>query len=184
MQAARGDPDVLRHRAIQAVAEPEPGRTEVVPARAALHAFAADLRRGLADDAIAFTKPAHGPARLRDGSAELVAEHHRNVDAPGMRVVRLMHVGAAHRHRPDRQQHIVIANVRNRNLTKLDGERFEGIVNEGGVGRHGRRRLSNREGIGARGSGLGARTRDAGLAIQDQGLEDSGLAIRVAFCAC
>jgi len=96
------------NRAVDPVAESFPVRTEVVAPVPAEQAFAADLGGGLGDDAIAFVKRLHGPPRLRDGAGELVAENHRHVDGPGVRVVRLMHVGAADRYGADAEQHITV----------------------------------------------------------------------------
>ena len=47
-------------------------------------------------------KPRTARPSLRDRAAELVAEHDRHVHRPGVRVPRLVHVGAADRHRADR----------------------------------------------------------------------------------
>ena len=76
------------------------------------------------------------PRRLRDGAAELVAEDHRHVHRPRVRVARLVHVRAAHRYRADLEQHLVVGNRRNGNLTELHRERREGVVNHGGLCRH------------------------------------------------
>ena len=142
METPRRHPHVLRHRAVQPVAKTEPRRAEVVPAGPALHALAANLRGGLADDAIAVAEAADAATRLRDGAAELVAEHHRHVDAPRVGVVRLVDVRTANRYGSDRQQHVVVADVGNGNFAELDRQRLERVVNEGGVGRH-RRQAKN-----------------------------------------
>ena len=120
VQAARRHADPLRHRAVDAVAESLARRTEVVASGPAQHALAADVRRRLADDPVAFLEAAHGAPDPRDRAAELVAEHDRDVHRPGMCVPRLVHVRAADRHRADREQHVVVADVRDGDLAQLD----------------------------------------------------------------
>ena len=62
MQAARRHAHVLRHRAVDAVAEALARRAQVVATGAAHQALAADVGGGLADDAIAFLE---APSRRR-----------------------------------------------------------------------------------------------------------------------
>ena len=146
VQAARRHPHELRHRAVEAVAEPLARRTEVVAAGAAQQAVAADLRRRLADHAVPFTKPAHPRSDLGDRAAELVPEHDRDVHRPRMRVVRLVNVRAADRYSAHLQQNIALANLGNGDLPELDGMWFEGVMDDGGMRLHAPRNLSgNRE---------------------------------------
>ena len=46
-----------------------------------------------------------------------------------------MHIRAAHRHRPDFEQNLVITDLGNGDFAELDGVRLERVVNNGGVGR-------------------------------------------------
>ena len=111
MQTTGGDPDVRRHGAVDPVAESFAVRTEVVAASPAQQAFAANRRGRLGDDAIAFAKALHGASGLRHGSGELVAENDRHIDGPGMRVVRLVHIGSADGYGAHPQQHVIVADV-------------------------------------------------------------------------
>ncbi len=114
VQASRRHADELRHGAVDAVAEPLALRAQVVAARAAEQARSANLGRRLADDAVALAKAGDAAAEPGDGAAELMAEDDRDVDRPRMRVARLVDVGAAHRDRPDFEQHLAVANLWNR----------------------------------------------------------------------
>ena len=63
------------------------------------------------DDPVALADASHRAPEARHRAAELVAEHHRHLDRPGLGVARLVHVRAADRHRPDLEQHVVVADV-------------------------------------------------------------------------
>ena len=136
VEAAGSHAHVAGHRAVDPVAEPLARRAQVVASAPAHQAVAADARRRLADHPIAFAEAADARADCRDGAPELVAEDHRHVHRPRVRVARLVHVRAAHRYRPDLQQHLVVGNRRNGNLTELHREGREGVVNHGGLCRH------------------------------------------------
>ena len=131
MKTPGGHSDVRRHRAVDAVAESPPVRTQVVSAGAAQDALAADFGSGLADDAVAFVKMPDAASGPGDGPGELMTEHDGHVDRPRMRVVGLVHVGAAHRDGADAEQHVGVADVRNRDLAQLHRHRFERIVDDG-----------------------------------------------------
>ena len=47
-----------------------------------------------------------------------------------MRVVRLVHVGSADRHRADAQQDIAVADLGNGDVSKFDGQGLEGVVDD------------------------------------------------------
>jgi hypothetical protein len=53
-----------------------------------------------------------------------------------MRIVGLMHVGSANGDRADLQQGMVVTHVRDRDLAQFDGERLEGVLNDGGLCGH------------------------------------------------
>ena len=111
VQTARRHPHIVGHRAVHAVAESLAGRAEIVPAPPAHRARATDNGGRFADNAVALAEAADRAAGARDRAAELVAERHRHVHRPGMRAVRLVHVGATHRDRPHRKQDVVVSNV-------------------------------------------------------------------------
>ena len=119
------------HRAVDPVAEAFALRAQVVATAPAQQAIAADACRCLAHDPVAFADASTGVSEPRHRAAELVAEHHRHRDRPRLGIARLVHVRAADRYRPDLEQHIVVADVGNRNFSELDGERREGVLNDG-----------------------------------------------------
>ena len=123
----------VRHRAVDTVAEAFSRRAQVVASGSAQHALAADLGGGLADDAIPFAEAANAAAEPGDGAAELVAEDDRNVDRPRMGLVRLVDVRSTHRHRADLEQDLAFTHLGHRDLAQFDGERFERVVDDGGV---------------------------------------------------
>src|SRR5206468_2456200 len=75
----------------------------------------------------------HGRSRSLDRATELMSQDDRDVHRPRMRVVRLMNVRPAHGNRPDAQQHIGVADLRHRDVTQLDRERLERILDDGGL---------------------------------------------------
>src|SRR5262249_37315041 len=127
-----GDFRESRHRPVDAVAEAFAFGAEVVCARAAHHAFAADVRRGFRNDAVAFFKAANSAALFRHDAAELVAEHDGRGHAPALRPVVLMHVAAADAHRPDLQQDLVFADFWDRHFAQLHRTRLQIELHYGG----------------------------------------------------
>jgi hypothetical protein len=81
-------------------------------------------------------EPAHAPPGPGDRAAEFMPEHDRHVDRPGVSVVRLMHVGPAYGDRANFEQDIVFADLRHRDLAKLDGVWLQGVMDDGGMGLH------------------------------------------------
>jgi hypothetical protein len=136
VQASRRDPDVPSHRPVDPVPKPFPGRAQVVQAAAAHEALAANARRRLADDAVPFTEAPDGTPDFGDSAAELVAEDHWHFDRPGLRVPRLMDVGAADRHSSHLEQDVTIVNLGDWDFSELDRERLERVLNDCGLGWH------------------------------------------------
>src|SRR5439155_24207565 len=63
----------------------------------------------------------------------LMAEDDRNINRPRMRVERLVNVRSTHRDRPDAQQHVGVADLRDLHVAQLDGERLERVLDDGGL---------------------------------------------------
>ena len=131
VQAARGHFHELGHRAVDAVAEALARRAQVVAAGAAHQARAADHGGGFADHAVAFAEVLNVVTGRGHGAAELVAERDRNVHRPRVRAVRLVHVGAADRHRADGEQHVGGSDLGHRDFPQLHRHRRERVLHDG-----------------------------------------------------
>src|SRR6516225_10637783 len=96
MQTANRDPDPFRHGTVDSVTESQSSRTKVVLARSTVGTKAADPCRCLGGDAVALAKTVNRSAHLRNYTAELVPQNHRDVDGPALRVVVLVNLTSAY----------------------------------------------------------------------------------------
>src|ERR1051325_4580137 len=95
MQTARRHAHVVGHRAVRAVTKTRTFGTQVVFARPAVKALAANDGRGFRDDAVPLTKSLYAAPGSGDGAAKLMAEHDRHAHRPALRVVVLMDIAPA-----------------------------------------------------------------------------------------
>src|SRR5438067_10174984 len=119
MKAAHRNANELRHRAIDAITETEPPRTEVIQSAPTEGAFAANPGSRLAYDAVAFFERANLLAHRRDLTAEFMPHDDRVVHLPGVRRVPLVQIAPANANSPHSQQHLRIADLRLRLLLEL-----------------------------------------------------------------
>src|SRR6516164_10969942 len=135
MQAASRHSNPLRHSTIDTVTESQPFRTKVILARSTVGALATDPCRGFAGNTVALAKTVSRSAHLRNYAAEFVAQNHRDVDWPTLRVVKLVNLASADPNCGAAQQHFVVSQLgRSGDLTQLDSARLERVVDHRGHG--------------------------------------------------
>src|SRR5437899_1682234 len=92
MQTARWHAHVVGHRAVRAVTKTRTFGAQVVCARPAVKALAANGGRGFRNDAVSLTKSLHAAPGPGYCATKLMAEHDRNAYRPALRVVVLMDI--------------------------------------------------------------------------------------------
>jgi hypothetical protein len=120
VQTAFRHANILRHRAIDAIAETAASGIEVVETTAAQRRPFVNDSRSFADSAIAFFEPTHAATKSSDGTGELVAKDARVIDRPGVRALPLMQITAANANRPDPKQYIVFTDFGDGNFAQLN----------------------------------------------------------------
>src|SRR5262249_8948353 len=112
VQTARRHAHASRHCAVDAIAKSFSPRAQVVPAGPAEQTVAADPRSGLAYHPVSLSKSANRATHLRNGAAELVTEHDRDIHRPRVRIPRLVYVGTTHRYGTNLDEDLIFVNVR------------------------------------------------------------------------
>jgi hypothetical protein len=134
VQATNRNPGEMRHRAVRVVTESLSVRTQVIYAGTAKHADSADFGGGFAGDSISLLKSTDPASGASDDAGKLMTQDHGNSWFVPQRVAPHVDIASAYGNGTNREEDLILADLRHRYLPDLDRLVFVFVMNDCGHG--------------------------------------------------